>query len=260
MGCGASAKYVETEKKTSAKSSQAKAITQGQRQTHKLHGQAWILESRRLIETLVKLEEILEDLLAAEGVDSARLPGSPKGDRKLALQLLREDATVERLRLERRLQEDPSGEDPIDLPELAASLLRTLRPLVAAQAEARGVTMPPSRQPRTMLAPRQPQSSAEPALGDSALPPDLLSRDALMLLSEQVESLAVVTRPGGSQELMAVDIQAGCSVQISGLHNAPELNGCIGIAEKFDAAASRWTVRLANGDAKRVRQGNLQAA
>mmetsp|Transcript_102990 Transcript_102990/g.182948 ORF Transcript_102990/g.182948 Transcript_102990/m.182948 type:complete len:299 (-) Transcript_102990:45-941(-) len=234
MGCGASSKYAE--RNSLPATSKTLAITQGP--VAKLEGHAWIEEGRRLVQTLAKLEDVLRELLAAEQNVSQETPGSYSGDRKLALQLILEDATAERQRLERRLEEDPEGADPINLPELAASLLRTLEPLLTAQAQARGVTMPATQ-----------SGSGQP----------MVTRGALVQLSEQVDSLALVARSTddaqGSQQLQ---IRLGTSVSISGLVTAPELNGLVGIVESFDAGASRWTVCLPNGEKKRVKQSNLQ--
>eukprot|EP00928_Gymnodinium_smaydae_P006400 TRINITY_DN12259_c0_g2_i1.p1 TRINITY_DN12259_c0_g2~~TRINITY_DN12259_c0_g2_i1.p1 ORF type:complete len:227 (-),score=64.91 TRINITY_DN12259_c0_g2_i1:146-826(-) len=224
MGCGASAQYAPAQQPEEKAGAEVAAPALN---SSSLRGEAWIAECRNLVSVLQKLDEVLRELLLAK---AAETPGSPKGDRRLALQLLRDDAAAERARLERRLAEDPHGRDPIDLPDLAAALLRTLVPLVGAPAA--------------------------PTTASGA------QSDALVLLSEHVESLALVAvaaPDGRSEDETALQLRSGTSVRIHGLVSAPELNGRTGTTEAFDAGAGRWTVRLlVGGELKSVKPCNLE--
>eukprot|EP00697_Spironema_sp_BW2_P007468 gnl/Spiro4/2174_TR1042_c0_g1_i1.p1 gnl/Spiro4/2174_TR1042_c0_g1~~gnl/Spiro4/2174_TR1042_c0_g1_i1.p1 ORF type:complete len:479 (+),score=82.97 gnl/Spiro4/2174_TR1042_c0_g1_i1:60-1496(+) len=57
---------------------------------------------------------------------------------------------------------------------------------------------------------------------------------------------------------VAGDIGGGQTVRLVGLQAAPELNGMVGVALRFDEIASRWEVRLANGEGRKLRPVNLQ--
>jgi hypothetical protein len=50
----------------------------------------------------------------------------------------------------------------------------------------------------------------------------------------------------------------GATVKIDGLKARPDLNGELGVTLRFDERAGRWTVRLRNGEGKRVRPQNLE--
>ena len=54
-------------------------------------------------------------------------------------------------------------------------------------------------------------------------------------------------------------IVGGAAVRLHSLTSSTNLNGEVGIAIAFDAAAGRWLVRLADGEGKRVRPANLTA-
>ena len=53
---------------------------------------------------------------------------------------------------------------------------------------------------------------------------------------------------------------AGAEVVLTGLQSAPTLNGARGVLLRYDDAAERWHVRLADGQKKNVREVNLRAA
>ncbi|CAE8691196.1 unnamed protein product [Polarella glacialis] len=153
MGCGASSRtgaYAPKEAAPAEKASREASGPPTGTSNGKLRGEEWVVESQRLIETLRKLEEILKRLFVIEcgqlqgllesGRDGFTSGTSTAGDRALGLRVLARDAAIERERLEQRLKDDPGGRDPIDLPELAAAILRALAPLfAAANAREQGV-------------------------------------------------------------------------------------------------------------------------
>jgi len=53
------------------------------------------------------------------------------------------------------------------------------------------------------------------------------------------------------------NLQPGVAVRIHGLKGAAHLNGARGVCESWDAAAGRWHVRLAGGEVKALKTGNL---
>ena len=53
-------------------------------------------------------------------------------------------------------------------------------------------------------------------------------------------------------------IASGQSVQLQRLKARPELNGEVGLALRFSTTNGRWTVRLRNGDGKKVKPANLE--
>ena len=44
---------------------------------------------------------------------------------------------------------------------------------------------------------------------------------------------------------------------VYGLQKTPELNGVLGVLEHWDEKAARWSIRLMNGDGKRIKAENL---
>lgn len=55
------------------------------------------------------------------------------------------------------------------------------------------------------------------------------------------------------------DVCGGQTVRLAGLQGAPELNGEIGIALRFNDQNGRWLVRLRNGEGKQLKPSNLEA-
>ena len=55
------------------------------------------------------------------------------------------------------------------------------------------------------------------------------------------------------------ELAGGQAVVVIGLKARPDLNGEVGILLRFDHAASRWLVRLRNGEGKRIKPANLAA-
>eukprot|EP00931_Biecheleriopsis_adriatica_P047315 TRINITY_DN27260_c0_g1_i1.p1 TRINITY_DN27260_c0_g1~~TRINITY_DN27260_c0_g1_i1.p1 ORF type:complete len:509 (-),score=95.66 TRINITY_DN27260_c0_g1_i1:152-1678(-) len=55
------------------------------------------------------------------------------------------------------------------------------------------------------------------------------------------------------------DVHGGQTVRLQGLQAAPELNGELGIALRFNPESKRWLVRLRNGEGKQLRPQNLAA-
>lgn len=53
-------------------------------------------------------------------------------------------------------------------------------------------------------------------------------------------------------------LRIGVDVVITGLKSAPELNGKEAKCESWDAAKSRWTVRITGGEMKALKPENLQ--
>jgi hypothetical protein len=54
------------------------------------------------------------------------------------------------------------------------------------------------------------------------------------------------------------EIAGGQTVRLMGLKAAPELNGEVALALRFDDASGRWLVRLRNGEGKRLKPANLE--
>ncbi|CAE7584145.1 unnamed protein product, partial [Symbiodinium sp. CCMP2456] len=53
-------------------------------------------------------------------------------------------------------------------------------------------------------------------------------------------------------------IHGGQTVRLRDLKAAPELNGEVGIALRFNTDSGRWLVRLRNGEGKQLRPQNLE--
>lgn len=67
-------------------------------------------------------------------------------------------------------------------------------------------------------------------------------------------SQAKAFEPGHIQSL----IVPGGKVQLHSLEGAAELNGIVGVCEKWESDKDRWTVRLQNGQIKSLKPDNLQ--